>query len=260
MSEHGRLIHEDVLEETVRLLAAAEREAIPVRALGGMAVVLHVGDLLHPAFRREIHDLDLATPKRAERKVEDFLGEQGYTPNRRFNAVHGARRLLFYDEPNGRQIDVFVETFSMCHEIPLMERLTLEPLTLPLAELLMTKLQIVKLNRKDEFDLYSLLLTHEIADHDNDTINAERIASLCAHDWGLYRTFQLNLERLLTDIGLPDLGDDERTLIRSRIRVLQEAIEAAPKTTKWKMRARVGDRVRWYEDPDEIDPADSSVE
>lgn len=255
-----RLIHEDVFEETVRLLAAAERESIPVRALGGMAVVLHVGELLHPAFRREIHDLDLATPKRAQRKVDDFLVAQGYTPNRRFNAVHGARRLLFYDEPNGRQIDVFVGTFAMCHEIPLMERLTLEPLTLPLAELLMTKLQIVKLNRKDEFDLYSLLLTHEIAEHDNDTINAERIATLCANDWGLYRTFQLNLDRLLDDIDLPQLGEAERDLIRDRIRLLQEAIEKSPKSTKWKVRGRVGDRVRWYEDPDEIDPADRTLE
>jgi Uncharacterised nucleotidyltransferase len=260
MSTDGRVIHEDVLEETVRLLAAAEQESIPVRALGGMAVVLHVGELLHPAFRREIRDLDLATPKRAQRKVDDFLVAQGYTPNGRFNAVHGARRLLFYDEPNGRQIDVFVGTFAMCHEIPLMERLTLEPLTLPLAELLMTKLQIVKLNRKDEFDLYSLLLTHEIGADDNDTINAERISSLCARDWGLYRTFQLNLGRLLDDIGLPDLGDDERVLICARIGALQEAIEAAPKTTKWKVRARVGDRVRWYEDPDEIDSADNRVE
>jgi hypothetical protein len=254
MSTNGRLILEDVVEETVRLLGAAEQAAIPVRALGGMAVVLHVGELLHPAFRREIRDIDLATPKRAQRKVDDFLGSQGYMPNKRFNAVHGSRRLLFYDEANGRQIDVFVGTFAMCHELPLMERLTLEPLTLPLAELLMTKLQIVRLNRKDELDLYSLLLTHEIAAHDNDTINAERIATLCARDWGLYYTFQLNLGRLLDDIGLPQLGDDERAVISTRIRALQEAIEAAPKTTKWKVRARIGDRVRWYEDPDEVDP------
>ena len=122
MTVNGRLINSDVFEETVRLLSAAQAANLPVRVLGGMAVVLHVGDLLHPAFRREYRDIDLATAKRDGRKVADFLTEQGYTPNKTFNAMHGARRLLFYDEPNGRQIDVFVGTFEMCHQLPLEEQ------------------------------------------------------------------------------------------------------------------------------------------
>jgi hypothetical protein len=253
MTVNGRLINSDVFEETVRLLSAAQAANLPVRVLGGMAVVLHVGDLLHPAFRREYRDIDLATAKRDGRKVADFLTEQGYTPNKTFNAMHGARRLLFYDEPNGRQIDVFVGTFEMCHELPLEERLTVEPLTLPLAELVLTKLQIVKLNQKDAYDLYSLLLTHEVADADGETINAGRVAALCAEDWGLYRTLQLNLGRLRTDFEVPELSGAELQLILDRIRDLEEAIERVPKSRKWKLRARVGDRVRWYEDPEEVE-------
>jgi putative nucleotidyltransferase-like protein len=251
--DDGRLIHADVFDEAVRLLGAAQEAGLTVRMLGGMAIVLHVGELLHPAFRREIRDIDLATPKRESRKVSEFLDAQGYTPNKTFNAMHGARRLLFYDEPNGRQVDVFVGTFEMCHQLPLEQRLDVEPMTLPLAELVLTKLQIVKLNKKDAYDLYSLLLTHDVAEHDSETINAAWIAELCGRDWGLYHTVALNLERLRTELDVPELTTADLDTIRGRVEQLEEAIERAPKTGKWKLRARVGDRVRWYEDPEEVE-------
>jgi hypothetical protein len=253
VTDNGRLIRAAVFEEAVRLLAAAEQAGVRVRTLGGMAIVLHAGELLHPAFRRDIRDIDLATPKREGRKVAEFLTAQGYEPNKTFNAMHGARRLLFYDEPNGRQIDVFVGTFEMCHQLPLEQRLDLEPLTLPLADLVLTKLQIVKLNRKDAYDLYSLLLSHEVADHDDEAINAQWIGELCGRDWGLFRTVQLNLERLQADLQVPELTPDEHETIRGRLRQLEDALERGPKTGKWKMRARVGERVRWYEDPEEVE-------
>ncbi len=257
MSDQDGLIQADVFDEAVRLLAAARAAGVRVRMLGGMAIVLHVGQRLHPAFRREIRDIDLATPRRDGRKVSEFLATQGYTPNKTFNAMHGARRLLFYDEPHGRQVDVFVGTFEMCHQLPLEQRLELEPQTLPLAELVLTKLQIVKLNKKDANDLYSLLLTHEVTDHDDDAINATWIGELCGRDWGLYRTVQLNLERLRSELDVPELAPDlapaELDRVRERVQRLEQAIDRAPKSGKWKMRARVGDRVRWYEDPEELE-------
>lgn len=253
MSDNGRVIQDDIFDEARRLLAAAHEAGVRVRVLGGMAIVLHVGELLHPAFRREVGDIDLATPKRDARKVSEFLATQGYSANKTFNAMHGARRLLFYDEPNRRQIDVFVGSFEMCHQLPLEQRLEVEPLTLPLADLALTKLQIVKLNKKDAYDLYSLLLTHEIADHDREAINAAWIAKLCAGDWGLCHTVQLNLKRLYSELDVPELSSSELNTIRGRIEQLEQAVEQAPKTGKWKLRARVGDRVRWYEDPEEIE-------
>jgi hypothetical protein len=253
MSAGASPILADVAEEAVRLLTAAEHVGVRVRALGGTAIILHVGERLHPAFVRKIADIDLATPKREGRKVSDFLTSQGYTANKTFNAMHGARRLLFYDEPNDRQVDVFVGSFEMCHELPLDERLELEPRTLPLAELMLTKLQIVKLNQKDAYDLYSLLLTHEVAEHDNDAINAAWIAELCARDWGLYRTVQINLERLRDRLNVPGLEPADTETIRRRVDAIERAVEGAPKSAKWKMRARVGDRVRWYEDPEEVE-------
>jgi hypothetical protein len=253
VSTNGRLIQADVFAEAVRLLAAAEQAGVTVRTLGGMAIVLHAGDRLHPAFVREIRDIDLATPRRQGRKVGEFLSGQGYEANKMFNAMHGDRRLLFYDEPNRRQIDVFVGSFEMCHQLPLEQRLDVEQTTLPLADLALTKLQIVKLNRKDAYDVYAMLLSHEVADHDDDAINATWIAELCGRDWGLFRTVQINLERLQTELAVPELTPEETERIRSRLQALEQAILDAPKSGKWKMRARVGDRVRWYEDPEEVE-------
>jgi Uncharacterised nucleotidyltransferase len=242
-----------VVQETLRLLAAADSAGLALRVLGGMAIVLRAGERLHRSFRREIRDIDFATTKGSGRKVSQFLHSQGYTANRTFNAMHGARRLLFYDDANGRQVDVFVGTFEMCHELPLTERLLAEAATLPLAELVMTKLQIVKLNAKDRNDLYALALAHDVADHDGDAINGRRIAELCARDWGLYHTFELNLHRLREELAEVDLAPAEQEVVADRLRRLEEAIEEAPKSAKWKMRSTVGDRLRWYEDPDEVE-------
>jgi Uncharacterised nucleotidyltransferase len=246
-------IAEDVAEEAMRLLRTAEGAGIPLRVLGGMAIVLHAGDDLHPAFKREIRDIDFVAPKGKGRRVTELLVAEGYEPNRTFNAMHGARRLLFYDEAHARQVDVFVGTFEMCHVLPVSERLSVEPVTVPLAELLMTKLQIVKLNAKDRNDVYALLLTHDVADHDDEAVNARRIAELCARDWGLYRTVEISLDRLREGLAEIEVSNEQRELLAERLGRLYAAIEAEPKSARWKMRARVGDRVRWYEDPEEVD-------
>ena len=141
----------------------------------------------------------------------------------------------------------------MCHELPLTERLTQLPDTLPAAEVLMTKLQIVQLNAKDRGDLYALLRSHEVADHDDRAINVGRITALTAEDWGLQRTFEINLDRLSAALAEEGLDDESRAVIAGRIEALAAAIEAAPKSRRWKLRARVGERKRWYEEPEEVD-------
>ncbi|MDP9260029.1 MAG: nucleotidyltransferase family protein [Actinomycetota bacterium] len=242
----------DVVDEARRLLAAAEEEGLRLRLIGGVAVRLHVQGELHPAFAREIRDIDVVTGKGEGRRAGAFIEAQGYVPNRTFNAMHGARRMLFYDEANGRQLDVFVNTFEMCHVLPVGEHLDRDPVTVPLADLLLTKLQIVTLNAKDRSDAYALVLEHELGSGDVEFIDAARIADLCARDWGLYRTLQINLERLSSGLAESGLSGDEQRLIAARLAGLTAAIEAAPKSVKWKARARVGDRVRWYEEPDEV--------
>jgi hypothetical protein len=172
----------------------------------------------------------------------------GYEPHVGFNAMNGKERLLFYDNPNGRQVDVFVSSFRMCHEIPLEKRLPIDRDTVPLAELLLTKLQIIELNEKDVRDTVALLLEHDVTDDDSG-VNATHVAELCADDWGLWRTISHNLATLRDRI---DAYDVDREAVSNRVAAILERIEAAPKSRGWRMRAKIGERKRWYELPEEV--------
>lgn len=245
----------DVLAEARRLVELADSGDVPLRLLGGTAIHLRAGERVSAGLRRAPKDIDLAVPAGTGGAVAALLSGGGYSPDEAFNRLEGSRRMLFHDHENARQIDVFVREFAMCHRIPIDERLLLEPVTIPLAELLLTKLQIVELNPKDEIDAYAMLQAHGVGDSDGATINADRVAALCARDWGLYRTVTLNLERLRARLSEAELAAAEREPIDERASLLEDAIAAAPKSSRWRLRARVGERVRWYEQPDEIEAA-----
>jgi hypothetical protein len=242
----------DIRAEARRLLDSAAADAVTLRALGGLAVHEHA-PARHATLSREYKDIDVITTRRESSRVAEFLVRMGYEPDEQFNAINGHRRLLFYDTGNGRQLDVFVGSFEMCHTLPLTARLDVHPTAIPLAELLLTKLQVAEINEKDEIDIASMLLHHDLADGDEQTINASRVAELCAADWGLWRTTKMNLERLRVrlDVLVPDPA--ERALVTGRLDRLWQRIEDEPKSRRWKMRNRIGDKVRWYEEPEEVE-------
>jgi hypothetical protein len=242
----------DIEQEARRIIAAGESQGITLRLLGGLAVRLHSPSATHRALERSYPDIDLATDSRSQ-AVESLIAGLGYAPDQQFNLLNGSSRLLFFDESHDRQIDVFVSRFEMCHRLPITERLALEALTLPLAELLLTKLQIVQLNEKDLRDVSALLVDHPAGDNDSETINAPYIARLLASDWGLWRTITGNLASLRAFAAASDLDESHKALIRERVESLLAAIEAAPKSFKWKSRAAIGERKRWYELPEEVE-------
>ena len=240
--------------EMQRLIFEAQEEHILLRLLGGLAIKVHSPHANHRSLERKYPDIDFVTDKASAKKLLNFLPAMGYTPNKTFNTLSGDRRQLWYDEANGRQIDIFIGDFTMCHTLPLADRLEIEPLTIPLAELFLSKAQIVQLNRKDVLDLLALLLDHEVGPGDQETINAEYIAGLCAKDWGLYTTVSLSLQKLrqFLEEGSIELDEQEAQTIMKRLVTLEKAMDDAPKTMAWKMRARIGTRVRWYEEVEEV--------
>jgi hypothetical protein len=244
-------ILEDIVAEGGRLLALADDNDVDLRLLGGVAVRLHASEC-PAALDRQYKDLDIAIPKKASAPLDQLLRNAGYNPHVSFNAMHARERGLFFDDDHGRQVDVFVDSFRMCHAIPLADRFAAEKGTVPLAELLLTKLQIIELNEKDIRDTVLLLYGHEIADHDDEAVNGARIAQLCASDWGLWRTITANLERCREHVDDYDLPDGERSQIGDRFVEIMERVEAEPKTRGWKLRAKVGDRKRWYDLPEEV--------
>lgn len=233
----------DPVAEARRLIGLAAERGLVLRALGGVAVCLQAPGG-QPRLSRRVKDIDLAAAKGAHKATIKVVLEAGYFADEMFNALRGSRRLLFGDPANGRHLDVFVGEFSMCHDIPLTTRLDSQALTVPGEELLLSKLQIIELTENDQADIYNIMF------HANG-ISAPFIAALCAADWGLWRTCQLNIERSLANLGKSALDLDERALITTRLTGLRDRIDAEPKPLKWRMRNQVGDRVRWYNEPEE---------
>ena len=243
----------DIIQEMYRLIEAANAKNIQLRAIGGLAVQAH-NKKNHPLFLREFADLDFVVAKKQRREFEAFMPEVGYAPHRQFNVLNGDQRQIYYHTESEMKIDIFVGDFMMCHKIPLENRLKADPITIPLAELLLSKAQIVHLNRKDALDIASLLLNTEVGTGDDEVINLSVIAALCGSDWGLYKTTSINLERVKEVVSGDDvaLNSDERALIVARVDRVLDTFNGMQKSLAWQMRDKVGTRVRWYEEVEEV--------
>jgi len=217
--------------------------------VGGAAVNLHCSSARQAPLKRKYGDLDFVASSKQRQAVQNLFESLGYEGDRRFNTLNGDQRLLYLDGVNGRQIDVFIDRMKMCHVIELANRLGHDGPTLTPADLLLSKLQVYEVNMKDLVDTTALLLDHPIADHDDDAINAAYVARLTSDDWGLHRTLQLNSGRVREAVRELDVDAGR---VSQRLDELWARIDAKPKSLKWKLRARVGDRVSWYELPEEV--------
>jgi hypothetical protein len=238
-----------VIEEAERISAAASAGKVPAKLVGGAAVNLHCSSARQAPLKRKYGDLDFVASSKQRQAVQKLFESLGYQGDRRFNTLNGDQRLLYLDGVNGRQIDVFIDRMKMCHVIELANRLGHEGPTLTPADLLISKLQVYEVNLKDLVDTTALLLDHPIADHDDDAINAAYLARLTSEDWGLHRTLQLNSGRVREAVRELDV---DAGLVNQRLDELWTRIDAQPKSLKWKLRARVGDRMSWYELPEEV--------
>jgi hypothetical protein len=241
---------EDPVAEGARVAEAAAERGLPLRLLGGVAVALLCPSGRRPPLRRDYGDVDLATTKGAKEDVIRLMEALGYLPDREFNTLHGHRRLFFWDEANQRQVDVFVDEAHLCHRVDLKERIEIRPLTLSPADLTVLKLQVVETNEKDYLDVCALFADHDLSD-DESGINVRYVAGLAASDWGLWRTLGMVAERSERFAReLPEF--DAAEVVVDRLRRLRGALDTVPKSRAWKLRARVGDRKRWYELPEEV--------
>jgi hypothetical protein len=238
----------DPIAEAERLAAVGAYQDIALRMMGGVAVAIRCDSARKPPLQRVYADIDVVAPARKGRAMRDMMEDIGYEQDQSFNALHGGHRLYFWDATNERQVDVFLDKVEMCHAFDFSERLEVDDRTLSLADLLLLKLQIVETNHKDYLDMLALLSDHNLTD-DDAGINIRYVSELTADDWGLWRT-TTHTERL--DHVARDVEDFEKTTrVHDQIRALLTALEEAPKTRRWKLRAKVGERRRWYAVPEE---------
>jgi hypothetical protein len=242
MSEAAR--PPDLREEGRRVIAAANEREVPLRLTGGVAVALRCPSAAHPPLAREYKDIDLVGLSSARRQAVALLRDLGYGPDEEFNALHGRTRLMFYD-PYGRQLDVILDQLEMSHVLELKQRLLLDPETLTTADLLLTKLQVVEVNERDLKDASALLHDHGI--------DRDRVAEVAGADWGWWRTMTNTLDHVSSWCSsLPGFEEGSRRITR-QIDDIRRRIDEQPKSMRWKVRAKVGERVRWYELPEEVE-------
>jgi len=215
-----------------------------------VAVAMLCPSSRRPPLARSYADIDLATDKAAKDQVVSLLESLGYTGDREFNMLHGHRRLYFWDESAGRQLDVFVGEANLCHRIELGPRLEAVPLTLSLADLTVLKLQVVETNEKDYLDICAIFADYELTSDDSG-INLPYIVGLASANWGLWRTLGMVAERS-EEFARQLPGFEAGEAVAEKLARLRAELDSTPKSRAWKLRARIGDRKRWYELPEEV--------
>jgi hypothetical protein len=246
----------DPLEEAVRVIDAAAAIGLQLRLTGGVAIATISPSALRAPLRRLYNDIDFVSRGREQRHVEGLFADLGYHAEQEFNSLHGEHRLFFIDRENSREADVFVDKVDACHTLELADRLEIAPRTIPPADLLLSKLQVVETTPKDYTDAIAVLCDHEVVEEDSaDGISLARIEDVCCSDWGWWRTVTMVSART-TEMAESLAKDGQITPdAAARLARIVERLESAPKTRKWKLRARVGDRVRWHEEPEGLEHA-----
>jgi hypothetical protein len=247
--------HPDFLQEAHRIMDATKTEGVLLRLLGALAFHIHCPKFsyMQQMLGRSFTDIDFASYRKESSRISKLFAELGYQNDPRVTALFGSR-LIFYDTTStSRHCDVFLDKLEFCHDIVFRDRLELDDPTVPLAELLLEKMQIVKLNEKDIIDTIMLLREHEIGGSDDDMINADYLARLTARDWGLWRTVTINLEKVkMAAQTLQKLSEEDKKVVNSKIAALRARIDNESKTGGWKIRAQIGERRKWYREVDEL--------
>ncbi|NMC12989.1 MAG: hypothetical protein GYA34_08910 [Chloroflexi bacterium] len=255
MGEQSQEEREKFENELKRIIDASSHAGLLLRVIGSLAFQIHCPQFgyLQQKMGRAYTDIDFAAYRNQSKEIKVLMAGLGYFEDKEVYIVSEGNRSIFNLPENGLHVDVFYDKLDFCHVISWDGRLEIDSPTIPLSEMLMEKMQIVKINEKDVIDTIMLLLEHKLGDVDKETINIARIAQLCAKDWGLWRTMTMNLDKVKNlALHYPQLTADQKTLVVSQVDAAIDRISKEPKSMSWRMRDRVGDRVKWYKEVDEV--------
>jgi hypothetical protein len=241
--------------EADRLLGLAHETGVTLRLLGAVAFARRCPDhaYLRERLGRHYTDIDFAAYGKEAPQIRRMLASAGYSEDPQVYVDSEGSRLVAEHAGIGMHIDVFLDKLEFCHTVLWKGRLELDPETIPLAELLLQKMQIVEINEKDLIDTIMLLLEFPLGDTDDETINIGRIAAICAKDWGWWRTLTMNLDKVRQMAEhYEQLTEDETDRLTAQVRAALDKIEAEPKSMSWRLRAKIGDRKKWYRDVGEL--------
>jgi hypothetical protein len=242
--------------EADRLIAAADEARVILRVLGALAFKKRCPrhGYLQEALGRDYTDIDVAGYGRQVKQIRALLAGSGYVEDEMVYVESEGSRLVLKHPGMGLHLDVFLDKLEFCHTVPWAGRLEVDAFTIPLAEMLMQKMQIVQINEKDVIDTIMLLLEHPLGEQDRETINIGHVARVCANDWGWWRTLTMNLRKVEQLASSYQLPEDEKRRVVEQVEAALARIEAEPRSLAWKIRAKIGDRKKWYRDVGELAP------
>jgi hypothetical protein len=242
--------NEQLKSDALRIIAAAEENKSPVRLLGGMAIYITSPCTQKEPYARGIDDLDFVVSKKKSYSLEKLLEKIGFEGDHEFNSIHGEYRLLFHSEL--MELDIFVGEFVQCHSMNLEKFIGSTTLTIPLANLLLTKLQVVQINKKDILDILALLHDHEVLVDGNpdDVISLKELNAILSDDWGWFTTCVDNLDKIQRFV-LESINDPDKPMLLDKIDLIRSHAQSSKKSLKWTVRSKVGRKVQWYELPEE---------
>ena len=241
------------MDEAVSLIEAAEERNIPMRLLGSTAFLINCPNnvALFQSMNRPLTDIDLVAYLKQDKQIANMLADMGYVVKGGQGVTMNVfinRKIYVHKEGVRRDVDIFFDKLDFCHPIDFKGRLDVSGYyTVPLSDLLLEKMQIVEINEKDIKDTIILLLEHELGSDERTTICRERLTHLLRDDWGFYYTVTTNLGKVRGYAERSSLlGMVQKAEISERIESILRMLDEVPKTRKWRWRARIGARKRWY--------------
>jgi hypothetical protein len=241
----------DMAQSARSLHDTLQQHDVAAKLIGGLAIALRCPGMSQHGLAREYHDIDVCARSKDAKRMDKAMAGLGLEPHKHFNAMNYGRQMMYSNPVTGLHVDVFLDVLRMCQELPFNTRLAVDDHpSLPVADLVLSKLQIVELTDKDKTDLLALLLDHELTPDRETGLNVTRITDLCKANWGWWQSSRLTLDAC-RDQSATSLKEQDQDLAVGRIDKLLAAIDEAPKSVKWKARARIGTRAKWYELPEE---------
>jgi hypothetical protein len=249
---------DDLLELACFLVDKGAKQGVTLRILGSLAARYHMedtGGLLDLLKRVPTHDIDFMGYSKEQAQADRMFKDLGYEPDRSvaFSQEYGVQRLIYHQREQGIMAEIFLDELRMAHTLDFRGRLELDSPTISLVDLLLSKLQIIKINEKDLKDMIALLAEHDLGSGDRELIDIDYLLKLVSEDWGLYYTSTTNLGKVKQWVQRYEVIDNTtRQNVEDKLDIITHRMEGQPKSRRWKLRARIGTRVKWYSDVGDV--------
>jgi hypothetical protein len=244
--------------EAINLVEKAAASSLVLRITGSVAVRLYCDQhwpLLWNLGRRPYHDIDFWGLGKDQQRIEQFFAEHGYVIDPKCKHMHewGIKRLIFEHPSSAVKVDVFMDELVMAHTLDFKDRLLLDYPCVSLDDLLLSKLQIHEITENDMIDMIVLLLEHPFGGGEH-KIDIDHMARVLARDWCFWYEATVNIGKIRLALARYEgLEEHVKAALELRLTELEGRIAKEPKDRRWKIRAAIGTRKRWFELVGDVD-------